>query len=102
MGVFSMCKVALVLPVLLATIVVAGLGLSGQLGLHQVSTGTLVTSVLSGNVAVFIVSVMGLCGATSVGIVSGVALGFAILEFMIVSVIAVACTCRTLNKAIST
>jgi hypothetical protein len=75
----------------LAMIVVTSLGLTGTLGLHQVSTGTLVTSLFSGNLPALIVSIMGLCGATSITIVSGVSLGFACFIFMVSSVAAMCC-----------
>lgn len=73
----------------IAMIVVCALGLTGHLGLHSVSAGSLVTSLFSGNLPAFIVSIMGLCGAASLPLVSGVSLGFAILTLMIGSAVGV-------------
>lgn len=75
-----------------AMIVVGSLGVQGSLSLHQVSTGALVTSLFNGNLPGFIVGIMGLCGATTLPIVSGVALGFSVIQFMVAScLVCVAC-----------
>lgn len=73
----------------IAMIVVCTLGLTGHLGLHSVSAGSLTTSLFSGNLPAFIVSIMGLCGAASLPLVSGVSLGFAVLTLMTGSVVGV-------------